>query len=252
MYAFLSSSRSDGLEIYSYNINYYRELLSSICSYNNRYWVLLGVHPIILITLPIFIKNRKDENKYPIFLLLCFLTLPLLLSKVGSIFAGFSYPNNRWSFVIPCIFAYITTLFINENSSINKNDMKYIISFVLLLLIVMYLARVNISLIMHINIIIFILTSILLLNKERLENKPNKINIYNIFLILIIVVGLIFFVYHFFEIEQGNNVSEYLKFNSINKLYSTSNEQIKDFDKTIEYIKKKDNSFYRIGKVGRT
>ena len=246
--AFLTSNRSGNLEILNYSINYYRSFASSLISYYGGNWSCLGVFPIVLIVLPLFIKNRKDDNKYPIFILLCVLLIPLLISKVGSIFAGFSYPNNRWTYVISFLLSYLTTLFLNETKGLDKKDINYIIVFNIIYFSLIYLARISISLIIQINIIIAAILFAIFANKEKLENIFKKINIYNILIYFVVVIGIIYFIYYFYDIEQRDYVSEFLNFGGHTKVFNTAGKQIPDYKEAINFIKDKDNSFYKIGK----
>jgi len=81
-----------------------RNFLPSLITMENGYWRYFGVQSIILMTLPIFLRNRKKY--YPFFLMFCLLFIPLLFSQVGSIFMGFSYPNSRWSYAVAFCFCF--------------------------------------------------------------------------------------------------------------------------------------------------
>ncbi len=74
-----------------------------------------------------FVRKRKDN--YPIFYTMLILLVPLLSSKVGSIFAGASFPNNRWVFALIFIIAYITTIVLNKNEKMEIKDLIAIILF---------------------------------------------------------------------------------------------------------------------------
>ena len=240
------------MKIYPYRMSYYRKLLCTLISYSGDYWVNIAVHSITLLTIPVFIKNRKDKDKFPIFILFICLLVPLLISQVGAIFDGFSFPNNRWSFVISFVFSYITAMFINSDNKFDKKDLKYIGIFIFTYLFIIYLLRKSITLTLQINLIICFGTFLIIVNKEDLEKKVKKINVYNILLTAIIVIGIMYMAYYFYDSEQYNYVANFINFNTVNTVYSTANYEIKDFNKAIEFIKKKDDDFYRIGNGKKT
>jgi len=78
--SFMSSERSSQGAIQTYSIDYYRNLVSNIL--NSIYvdnWGILEVQSIIMISLPVFFRRRKEN--YPIFLLMLVLVIPLLFSR---------------------------------------------------------------------------------------------------------------------------------------------------------------------------
>lgn len=236
------------MKIYPYAISYYRSFWSSIiCSYG-EYWVKIGTHPIILLMIPTFIKNRKDKDKFPIFILFICLLAPLLISKIGTIFDGFSYPNNRWSFVLSFLFSYITVMFINSDKEFDKKELKYIGIFVVGELFLTYILRKSIIILMQINLIVCLCTFLIILNKNNLEKKFKKVNLYNISLTAIMVIGILYMIYYFYDVEQKKYVAEFIGFNKVDETYSTAKNEIDDFGNAVDFIKEKDNTFYKIGK----
>lgn len=245
--SFLTSERSASNTIYPYSISYYRNLFSSLLTTGScGYWVILGVQSIILISLPIFIRKRKEN--YPLFLLTVILLLPLLISQIGSVFCGFGYPNNRWTFAMAFIFSFITTSFINSNTKIDKKNFQAIGIFVLLYIVINIIFEIEISFYTEIQIFIFILTLLVMTNKEKISNRFKKIRMYNILLITIFVVGIFSSIKYLFDVEGSNYVSQFLNVNELNKALETSRYTINDFDKAIDYINKRDDNFYKISK----
>lgn len=246
-YAFLSSTRISEAEIFPYSLEYYRKLLPSIILNNNvGYEQYIGVHVITLISIPLFIKNRKEN--YPIFLLLVMLVLPVLISQIASIFCGFSFPSNRWTVALIFIFSYITAMFINKNRRLDMADLKCISIFLLIYLTIIYILRTTITLQFEVNMILIIALLLIFYQKEKIENIFKKANLYKIVLIMIIILGLLYAIYYMYDVEGVNYASQYINFNSVNKKISTVNDKFKDYDEAITFIKNKDKSFYRIGK----
>ena len=246
---FLHSERSGNSEIQPYSINYYRNLVSDLLDVDSvGYWGYWGVQSIILISLPIFIRNRKQN--YPMFLLMVVLLIPLLISHVGSAFCGFSYPNNRWTFVFSFLFSFITATFIHNGSKVEKKNLKAILIFVLFYMLANFVFEVEINSILKIQLAIAIIILLLILNKEKIEKKFTKINLYYGLLIFTFIIGILFSIYYMYEIGEDNDnyVSEFVDSGGLNKVIKTSKNTIKDFDKAISYIKKSDNGFYKISK----
>ena len=247
---FLNSERSGADKIYPYTKSYYRNIVKNIIECGEgQYWVYTGVQSIILISLPLFLKNRKKD--YPIFWTLIILALPLLVSNIGSVFCGFSYPNNRWTFIIAFIFSYITAMFIDDGYKIDKKDFIFILIFILLFITANVILKVKLSIQMITQIIYFILLMIVILFKDKLKNKMIKrTNLYQICFILIFIIGILSTIYIKFEIGKNDKtyVSEFVDTNEFDVKCSTSGGKIEDFDSALEFIKNNDESFYIISK----
>lgn len=245
--AFLNCERATTDTIYPYSITYYRNLMNNLLTISgNGYWVYLGVQSIVLISLPVFIRKRKDN--YPMFILLLILILPLLVSQIGSMFCGFAYPNNRWVFVLSFIFSFITTKLINDNAKTEKADLKAIGILVLLYLGLNIIFEIRLKFYTQIQIFIFVIILILMLNKEKIRAKIKKINLYYVLLIIVFSVGIVSSVKYLYGVEGEGYASEFLENGELNTAISTSNNQIENFGKTIDYLNQNDKSFYKVSK----
>lgn len=246
---FFNSERSSGTGIQPYSTGYYRNLMCDLLdAWPSSYWACYGVQSIILISLPVFIRKRKEN--FPIFWLTLILMVPLLISNVGSVFCGFSYPNNRWIFVISFLFSFITTIFINNGSRVDKKDLIAIVTFLLSYLLVNYIFEIDITLRIEIQIIIALTILLLIMNKDCIENKFSRCNLYSILLICAFSLGILFSVYYLYDVGNDNYeyVSEFVDSSKLNERINTSNNSITDFHKSIKYIKEKDSGFYSISK----
>lgn len=248
IYAFLNCPRSGAAEILPYSFSYYKNFLEAIVVPRASYWGCFSVHPIILIILPIFFSYRKNKDNFPLMLFFTCLLVPLLISQVGTIFDGFSYPNNRWSFVIAFLFSYFTADFLNRDIKLEKKDYKKIGIFMTLYLLIMYILRKNISIVLQINLIITLISLLIIVDKEKLESKFKKINLYNICMTGIIVIGIMYTTYYFYDVEDRDYIDEFNGANSVEKMYSTLALETEDFSDAINFIKNKDTDFYKIGK----
>ena len=240
--AFLNSERGGSTTIYPYVFAYYRNFFSKLLTMNTTgYWVNLGCSSFILISLPIFIRHRKQN--YPLFINLCCLMIPLLISQVASVFCGFKYPNNRWCFVIPFYFSYITSLFLNKDLKLKKQDLMAMAVFILMYLLINALFEIGLTYYTQGQIFIALIFLIVYLNKEKLSKK------YSLFLTIIFAVGIISSIYCLFEVKNGIfYVSEFYDKNSLETVLDTSNKAIPDFDKALKFLKANDNGFYKISK----
>ncbi len=236
---FLSSERTANNGIYPYNIYYYRNFIKSILDVNGvGYWLYWGVQSIVLISLPIFMRRRKEN--YPMFCLMIILMIPLLFSPIGSMLDGFNYPNNRWTFVMSFIFAYTTVMLLND-IRIEKKDLKAIAIFVLLYLGLNTIFNVNLKFYEEVQIAIGIAILLFMVNKEKLR-------LHKIWIGLTFVIGILFFINNMYSISGRNYASEFVKNNDLEKAISTSRYGIEDFNSVLQYIKKEDEGFYRISK----
>ena len=240
-YSFLTSERVDSF-IYPYTLDYYRNIFTNILSIGSSgYWVIIGTQSIIFITLPMFIRRRKQN--YPLFILLILLIIPLLFSKVGSIFDGFGYPNNRWSFVFPFIFSLITVTILNSFKSIEKKDYYYIFASIIIYFIINLLFDIRISLYTQVQIVMFFIFLFVINLKQNI-----KINHYNTLLLFVICLGIFFSIKYLFGVNGSLYVDQLADRNSLNYEVDTSKNTISDFAETVNYIKEIDNSFYKIEK----
>ena len=246
---FLNSERSGTDEIYPYKISYYRDFLSSLVDLGSGgYWKYWGVQSIILITLPIFVRKRKQD--YPIFILTIILLVALLIAPIGSILCGFSYPNNRWTFIMAFIFSFITTMFINDGSKLEKRDLIAVVLFAIFYLLVNWIFDVSINAQVSAQLVIAIIILLFIMSKEKLNSFFKRINLYDIGLVCIICIGILSSIYYRYEIDDDTleYVSDFIDSESLNDLINTSNDKIEDFDEAIEYIQGIDSGFYCISK----
>ena len=246
---FLSSGRSGTTEIFKYTINYYRNLMGDLLDVDSGgNWAYWGVQSIILISLPIFIIKRKQN--YPIFLWMVILLIPLLIAPIGSILCGFSYPNHRWIFVMSFIFSFITAMFINNETKLERKELIAIATFTLFYMLINYIASIEITSRIEIQVIIAIALLLLITNKDKLEKIFKKKNLYNISLVSMICIGILFSVHYLYD--TGDDTKEYVDAfvdsGNLEELVNTSNNTISDFSEAIEYIQEMDEGFYAISK----
>lgn len=229
-YAYLNSTRTDS-QIYLYTIDYYQKLVSTLISTNNTgNWSIIGVSSIILAILPQFIKNR--QNHRPILNYLIILLIPLIIPFIGSIFAGFSYPNNRWVFVINFILSLIIAITLDNNYKVNlKNNILFILIYALIILIIN--KHLNSQII--ISLIIAILISIILKYHQKLKN------ISSILIIILLITNLSYNIYYMYD--SNKYVSEFVESDALS-LYDNANHQIPYLKEATNYLKEIDSSYY--------
>lgn len=240
---FLNSERTALNTIYPYTENHYRVIISSLLSnQNSGYWLCWGTQSIIFLTLPAFIRRRKDN--YSLFLTLLILLVPIFISQVGSIFSGFSFPNNRWSFVFNFIFAFITTLYINNHCKIEKQDIFGAAIFSLLYFGINYLFDISLTTYEEFQILILIIIMLLIANKKVFDKKYKKISLFALSLLLTFITGIFATINNIYQ--EKNYASEFLNKNELSNVYNTSLYSINDFNKAIRFIEKNDKEYYRI------
>lgn len=246
---FFNSERSGTDNLYPYTIEYYRNLIKNLLDVkSNGYWMYWGVQSIIMITLPIFIRKRKED--YPTFFTILVLILPMLVTEIGSAFCGFAYPNNRWTFILSFMFAFITAKFINDGCKIEKKDYTAITCFAILFVFINIILQNQLSQLNIIQLLIFVLILIVIKNKEKLENKLKNLNLYRVLFVILFIIGIFSSEYFLYDIgnEKKGYVSEFIEIDTLSKRKNTSNSKISDFGKAIKYIKNNDNGLYSISK----
>ena len=246
---FLNSGRSETSEMFQYTIGYYGNLIGNLLDVDQGgNWTIWGVQSIILISLPVFVIKRKQN--YPLFLLMVILFIPLLIAPIGSILCGFSYPNHRWIFVMSFIFSFITAMFINNGTKLEKKELIAIALFTLFYMLINYIAGIEINSRIEIQVIIAIVLLLLITNKDKLEKIFKKINLYNISLVSMICIGILFSAHYLYD--TGDDTKEYVDAfidnDNLEELVNTSNNTISDFSDAIEYIQEIDEGFYAISK----
>lgn len=240
--AFLTSSRLGVESISIYPLNYYRSILTGLISTDQSFWSILGVSSIIVATLPILLKRRKEEPK--LFVIFCILTIMLVIPIFGSVMNGLSYPNNRWSFIYSFLLAYIISHFLNSKLEFTSKELICstlfsIIYFIIILVIEkFYVIDYIISF-----LVIFIFLGYLwyIHYKKQVKSYINMILILS--LIIFNVTGVGFQLYSSQFSRYANN---FLKYSEISKKYDTVNGSMKNYKDAIQYIKANDSTFYRI------
>jgi len=231
-YSYLTSTRTDS-GIYTYKLSYYKNLVETLISTKNTgNWSIIGLSSIILAILPQFIKNRnklKDIFKYIIILL-----LPLVIPLIGSIFAGLSYPNNRWAFIINFILSYIIALMLDKDYQFKlKNN----IIFILIYTIIILLLNKNLNSQLLISLICGILFTITIKYKQKL----NKLYIISLLSILILNLG--YNIYYLYDSNKSGYINEFVETNTLS-LYNNANYQIPYLKDATDYLKTTDNTYY--------
>lgn len=123
VYAFFNSARTGEECICQYSLDYYKCLFSiNLCTAYGENWSYIGVSSIILLMLPILLMRRNQHKIFFSYLIVA--TLFLVIPILGSMMNGFSFPNNRWSFIYAFILSYIVTLCFDQQYS--KKEIKAI------------------------------------------------------------------------------------------------------------------------------
>ena len=248
IFSIINSQRTAGNVISSYTITYYRSLANSILQLSNSgFWVVIGTQSIIFITLPLTIM-RKSKEDTPIVILFFVLCLPLLIPLIGSIFMGFSFPNNRWTFAFPFIFAVITASFLNSDYKFNKNSILVVLGNVLLFLIINSIFDNSLGTYMIIQLAIMLILIFVFNFKDNIIKFVKRKSVYNTLLILIIAIGIAFSMQHIYT-ARSTYISKFIPSNTLNKINASSENTIPDFKKAINYIQDNDKGFYGISKL---
>lgn len=243
--AFLNTERTTIQHIYPYYIAHYRNMINDLINIKGHgYWLYWGVQSIIFLTLPKFYRNKNKEFSYK--LLLPILLLPILISKIGSMFCGFAFPNNRWSFIFPFIFAFMTSSVLNDGN-FDKKDYINTSIFIMIFLFLDVIFNIKIANIILMQFLVLVALITLTKYKKVLENKLNKLNIYNLIFSGIFTIGILFSVNFSHNIVGTGYVKESVKIGNYNNLVNSANKTIPELNKSIDYLNLVDSdNYYRI------
>ena len=225
--AFISSPRTGG-GLFFYPLYYYPKLLASLISTNNTgNWSLIGISSIILVTLPLFLMDKKRNST--LFKFLIVLMIPILIPVVATIFDCMSFPNNRWAYVIPFIFSLITIEVLEKDLKI---DIKRSSIIIVCYGIIIYLLRLSISIQEVVALILAFVFLYLLFNKKK-------------YLLPMVVISIICNFYFMYDYHFGGYINEFAE-RDTTLLYQSNNNKIPYLNDAIEFIKNKDDGFYNI------
>ena len=241
-YSFINSQRTTGNIVTTYPMTYYRKLFGNLIELGDAgYWAFIGVQSLFFIAVPAIILKKKKEYR-PLIYLLFILFLPLLFARIGSIFMGFNFPNNRWAYVISFLFSFLTTIFFIKKYTLEKKDFLAVF--------------ISLSVFLGINIIfenqitfycmcqiILIFIWLVLINSNTIKDKVK-----NVLYILVLIVGVFSTIKYLYDVNGNNYSADSANINSLNDIIKTSDNSIPDFGKAINYINNKDNGFYKISK----
>lgn len=253
-YAFINSARSGEDTICQYNIEYYKSVfgINLLTSYGDN-WSFIGVSSIILLMLPILWVRRKEHKVYFIYLIAT--AIMLVIPFLGSMMNGFSYPNNRWSFTVSFILAYIITTCFDKNYS--KKELRYMAIFLILYSIFACIIALDSSVkpkfvvyIIQVVVAFFMLLTIWYQNFEGIKFLPKlKIDKFKT-IILILIIGNIFVMsYGLYSSYDRNYAKQFIKFGKVEKELNTQLGGNPSYFKNIQKVLQNDSEFYRIAKI---
>ena len=261
IYAFFNSARTGEETICQYSLDYYKCLFSiNLCTAYGDNWSYIGVSSIILLMLPILLMRRKQHKVFFSYLIVA--TLFLLIPILGSIMNGFSFPNNRWSFIYAFILSYIVTLCFDQRYS--KKEIKAISVTMVLYTIIAIIGilccktePVFIIYFIQILLAFFMLDCIWHQNTFSEKNeipydkKKGKLNQYKftIAIFILSIISICVMAFGLFTSYDRNYAKEFIELGSTEEKLATQLENNKSYTKNIQDILKEDTSFYRIAKI---
>ena len=246
VYQIMGSSRTDSYNILYYPLSYYRKIVNQLLSgVSIGYWSNISTQSIIFLTVPMFIMRKRKENK-PLLILLTVCLMAFVIAPVGSMFMGFKFPNNRWSFAIPFIFSAITVLTLNDIKKIEKKEIIVSVGCVIAFLLIDIIFEINPSKHVILQLVFLMIWMIIIYYQEFIKKLTKKIDIYKLSLIILIVISVSTTINYFFEISGKGYISQYLEKDEYNKYLYTLNDYIPDFANAIGELKDTDPTFYKV------
>jgi len=243
LYAFCNSSRIDVSNFNHYHFNYYIKLFNGLISTEVYYWNIYGVSSIILLVLPLFLRNRK--NYKTLFIYTIVIIVLLMFPHLGSMMNGFSYPSNRFIFAFSFLLAYQVALLFDFNANYSKTEIKLmalsLVGYFSIYTTINFKIQITSEIVIAIMLASLILITILFQKELKKYKIPPKTVI--VVLVIINLASQIYFLYS----TEGNHqyAKEFVKYKKVDTIYNTMNNKITHYKEAINEIKK-DTSFYRI------
>lgn len=244
---FFQSGRSlNGIK-YTYNLEYYRRLITAPISTIHINWLRFSVNSFALAIFPLALKNFKKYKNYLLFL--AFLFIPLLFPSIGSMFCCFSFPLHRWSYVLSFLIIFLAIQILNDKESLKKEDIVFLLGFYAIYLLLFLLTGYSLSHYAFFTVCVVIIQLYIISNKKTIEEKFKKIGGFTTIFTFVFLFSVCGTVYYLFDVTGESRISSFAGLKFPTTYYNTSNKTIKNFDEAIAYLKKNDKDFYRISKT---
>ncbi len=277
IYAFLNSARTGEDAICQYSLDYYKSLFSiNLFTVYGDNWSYIGVSSVILVMLPVLLMRRKQYKVFFIYLIIT--TLFLIIPILGSFMNGFSFPNNRWSFIYAFILSYIVTLCLDHHYS--KKEIKamnlIMILYTMIAVIGILCCKIESAYIIYLVQIIlafFILGCIWYQNNNKTDEvslkhiKKDKTsfnneihrtyqwkeklykNRFTIAIFSLSIISIILMAFGLYSSYDRNYAKEFISEGKTEEKLATQLGKNKSYTRNIQNILQTDNSFYRIAKI---
>lgn len=241
LYAFLNSGRVISDLSISYDLSYFKSLLSNLFIIKESpYSTTIGVSSLVLLCLPFVFKDFKNNKSLIVYFII--LSCGLLVPIFGSVLNGFSYTSNRWTFAYCFVLSYFVVRGIKVDLKYTLKDIGVITFLIFGYLIFTYIFNNN-SLILvfkSLSLVIIILIGVFIFRYIKFK-KFIWILLGLVFILNIGYMGRIGLDYWFEKCVDYNDF-EYT-YNSMNGDFVNYNEALAEI--------KTDNDFYRIGRYPR-
>ena len=244
VYTFLNSGRTGVFELFMYPFYYYELLFSNLISFTHtKYWSQIYSTFLVVLLLPIIVKNIKKEKPMIIFgiVMAIFLCVPIF----GSLMNGFSFPNNRYAFAFVFAISYLVISNIKVDLNYSAHEKKLMLLALCFYLIILLLLDIDFNINVVIGIIFTVISYMLIIFSTDI-NKRFKKNCAVLVLGFVSLLGSLMMCYNYNSPVFTDLASRYLNRHENNILYETQNNEIYGFKQAIDKIKEEDNSLYRI------
>ena len=175
---------------------------------------------------------------------------------------GFSFPNNRWSFIYGFILSYIITLcFDNKYTKKERNFITlFIVAYTAISIIGIFCCEITSAFIIYlvqIFIAFFILIAIWYfgLAEDKMRHEENKIinklykNKFTIIVYVLSITSIIVMAYGLYSSYDRNYASEFIDIEDCNEELATQLGKNANYEQNITNILNSDSGFYRIAKI---
>ena len=241
-YTFLNSDRT-GVSYTYYDMEYYEKLF--FMQHGTPFWSAIYVSIISTLMLPIAVLNlKKNKENINTLINIAICVLILVVPFLGSVMNGFSFQSNRWCFAYTFYMAYMVVINLRKNLKYNKKEIFSILALSILYIILsIFATNVDRNFILMTIVTMGLLIATIVYRKYSIQTRK----ICKVLLLLITCINIAFSAQNLYSRNGKNYADEFLKMSNIEEHYQSNRGEIAEFDKAIDYIKERDDTFYRIG-----
>lgn len=212
---FLSDSRAsvETANLLLYDRTFYSAFPGRFLSaYSLGSWTCGGFSAISLLAVFLLFMKRKQWTLTKVFFVVA--TAGMLIPLVGKIFNGFSYPTNRWGFVISFMVGFILAAMWPQLMALTKKEAIGLLSCLILYTAITFIAEQSRAMHVFIPIVIaFICLILMVLFKENSSDRTKKMC--QIALLTLTMLGVFVNAFLLYSIYGKNDTANFMDYQAV-------------------------------------